>query len=121
MLLDTCIAIDLLRGNKGAVEFIVGLEAPPSISVVTLMELEVGVRGSKEASELSLFVDSINAVGVEREIAVLAGRYYRNYKKSHGLDPLDALIGATASHQGLALATLNVKHFPMFEGLERPY
>ncbi len=40
---------------------------------------------------------------------------------SHGLDDIDALIAATAEHHGLRLATLNVKHFPMFPKLRRAY
>jgi len=31
------------------------------------------------------------------------------------------VIAATALEHGLALATLNVRHFPMFEALEPPY
>ena len=34
---------------------------------------------------------------------------------------MDALIAATAKAHGLPLATLNIKHFPMFDGLTRPY
>jgi len=32
-----------------------------------------------------------------------------------------AYIAATAEHHGLKLATLNVKHFPMFPKLKRAY
>ena len=56
-----------------------------------------------------------------RDIAGLAGDYVRRYGPSHGTDPIDALIAATAKTHGLALATLNLKHFPMFAGLTRPY
>ena len=34
---------------------------------------------------------------------------------------MDAIIAATAEHHGLRLATLNVKHFPMFPKLKRAY
>ena len=40
---------------------------------------------------------------------------------SHGIDIPDAIIAATAEHHGLRLATLNVKHFPMFPKLKRAY
>jgi len=33
----------------------------------------------------------------------------------------DYLIAATAEVQGFELATLNVKHFPMFQGLRPPF
>ena len=37
------------------------------------------------------------------------------------LDFPDAVIAATAMHHGLELVTLNLKHFPMFPDLQRPY
>jgi predicted nucleic acid-binding protein len=45
----------------------------------------------------------------------------RVFAPSHGLDDVDAIIAATAEHHGLRLATLNVKHFPMFPKLKRAY
>ena len=33
----------------------------------------------------------------------------------------DLVIAASALELGLDLATLNVRHFPMFEGLRPPY
>ncbi len=54
-------------------------------------------------------------------IAERAGVYLRQFRKSHHLDMADILIAATASHHNLPLATLNLKHFPMFPHLEAPY
>ena len=33
----------------------------------------------------------------------------------------DYLIAATALTEGLELATLNIRHYPMFDGLARPF
>jgi len=33
----------------------------------------------------------------------------------------DALLAATAHCHGLELRTLNVKHYPMFPGMQPPY
>ncbi len=38
-----------------------------------------------------------------------------------GIDLVDYIIGATAKLQSADLATLNIKHFPMFKGLRPPY
>ena len=45
----------------------------------------------------------------------------RHFHGSHGIDDTDAIIAATAEHHGLDLATLNVRHFPMFPRLKRAY
>jgi predicted nucleic acid-binding protein len=46
----------------------------------------------------------------------------RQYRRSHANISLgDYLIAATADVQGLTLASLNVRHFPMFETLEPPF
>ena len=58
---------------------------------------------------------------VDDEIARLGASYLRSYKASHGTDIVDALIAATAARHDQPLATLNLKHFPMFPRLQRPY
>ena len=57
----------------------------------------------------------------DRAIAARAGVFVRLYGGSHSIDDPDAIIAATAEHHGLRLATLNVKHFPMFPKLKRAY
>lgn len=50
-----------------------------------------------------------------------AGDMMRRYRGRHNRIGLgDYLIAATADVQGLALATLNVRHFLMFEHLQPP-
>lgn len=51
-----------------------------------------------------------------------AGELMRRYRRSHGGIGLgDYLIAATADVNGLALATLNTGHFPMFPDLQPPF
>lgn len=121
MLLDTCIVIDLLRGRKEALAFIIGLRTAPSLSAVTAAELIAGVRNARERREIERLLQLYVIQDIELEIASLAGDYVRQYGPSHGVDPIDALIAATAKTRNLDLATLNLKHFPMFKGLKRPY
>jgi predicted nucleic acid-binding protein len=55
------------------------------------------------------------------EIAKRAGSHLRHFASSYAIDIPDAIIAATAEHHGLRLATLNVKHFPMFPRLKPVY
>lgn len=61
-------------------------------------------------------------IAVDESIARRAGELGRRWRASHGgLAAADLMIAATALEHDLELATLNVRHFPMFEGLEPPY
>lgn len=65
------------------------------------------------------------AFRVEPATEIIARRardMMRRYRRSHNRIGLgDYLIAATAHAQGLELATLNVRHFPMFEHLQPPF
>ena len=63
-------------------------------------------------------MEAVRDIGLET--AGLAGDYVRRYGPSHGVDPIDALIAATAKTRNLELATLNLKHFPMIDTPKRP-
>ncbi len=121
MLLDTCVVIDVLRGNEAGRAFVKGFSEPPSVSVLTATELHAGIRDLGELRRVEAALQSYLVINIGLEIATLAGDYVREYGRSHGVAPIDALIAATAKHSGLELATLNLKHFPMFKGLTRPY
>jgi hypothetical protein len=121
MVLDTCIVIDVLRGREAALAFVTGLADTPSLSVITATELIAGIRNARERRQIERLLEVYTIHDIGLEIASLAGDYVRQYGRSHSVDPIDALIAATAKTRSLDLATLNLKHFPMFKGLKRPY
>ncbi len=98
-----------------------GLSMRPSISVVSITELYAGARSVAEEDRIARLLSGMRALPVTADIARSAGQLSKHYRASHGVDDFDALIAATAEHHGLALATLNVKHFPMFPRLAAPY
>lgn len=121
ILLDTCILIDVLRGRALALAYVTGLDAQPGISAVTATELVAGCRSVKERRQVDRLIEHYIVLDIDREIACVAGEFIRDFGPSHGTDPIDALIAATAKVRAAPLATLNLKHFPMFKGLKRPY
>jgi predicted nucleic acid-binding protein len=120
-LLDTCVLIDVLRGKDAAIGFVSSLQDTPALSVATVMELMAGCRNAKERRQIDRLLSHYVIYEINADIASLAGDYIRQYGPSHGTDPIDALIAATANAYRLPLATLNIRRFPMFEGLTRPY
>jgi predicted nucleic acid-binding protein len=92
------------------------------LSVATLLEIRVGVQlldpGRKRERLERWLIEALperfeeRMLPVERHAADLAGRIIvRSQKEKWGMDSTDAIIGATAMVNDMALATLNVKHF----------
>ena len=124
VLVDTDVLIDVLRGYRPAVSFVRDYSERIILSAIVVAELYAGVRGEKDDAEqiaLENLLALFRVVPVRGDIARLGGLYSRDYGPSHGIDLPDALVAATAFLEGAELKTLNVKHFPMFEGIEPPY
>ena len=121
ILLDTSILIDVLRETAHAREWMDQLESIPSISVVTLTELTAGAKSQREELLIQELARRLKLLPVGHDVATSAGGHMKHFGKSHSVELADALIAATAEHHGLKLATLNVKHFPMFKKLRAPY
>ena len=122
-LLDRSSLIDHLRGKPEATDVLLTSsgEGPPLVSVLTRVEIEGGVRSDERQGVRRLF-DALVVVPVSDEIAKDAGALLRRYRRSHpGIDLVDYVIAATARITHSELATLNVKHFPMFDDILAPY
>ena len=120
ILLDTTVLIDVLRGHLPAVDYLRGLDEPPTCSELTRVEVLRGVRRpERDATEALL--RSLRWVGVDEQISRRAGVLGRAWHRSHALSTVDLVIAATAEELGAELATSNTRHFPMIAGLKRPY
>jgi predicted nucleic acid-binding protein len=86
-----------------------------------VLELYAGFKSRREEQNGERLLSEAKILPVTHDIAKRAGILSRIYASSHGLDDIDAIIAATAEQHGLRLATLNVKHFPMFPKLKRAY
>jgi predicted nucleic acid-binding protein len=121
IVLDTSILVDHLRGFDSATEYLAGLESRPSCSEITRIEVIQGLRSSERRAAHRLF-SLIVWVPVSESVARRAGELGRRWRRSNpGIGVADLAIAATAEDIGTGLATRNVKHFPMFEGLRTPY
>jgi len=121
ILLDTNIVIEFLRKIPIAVAWFHGLDERPAISAISLLELYAGARSQRDERDIVTVRQLLICLPINEAIGERAGALMRHYGKSHGMDIPDVLIAATAEHHGLRLATLNVKHFPMFPKLKRAY
>ena len=123
-LVDTDILIDYLYGHPSAVRLVTDHADRVILSAMSVAELYAGVRGqTRDPEQLALadFLELFPIVPVSADIARAGGLYRRDYGRSHGIGLADAVIAATAVSSDAMLMTLNVKHYPMFEGLEAAY
>ncbi len=123
ILVDSDILIAHLRGVPDARSWLreARLRSPLGISVVTVAELTGGMR-SAERREVWALLNVMRPEPVTELVARRAGELRRRFRRSHtGIGIADYLVAATALELGAELATLNVKHFPMFDDLRPPF
>lgn len=124
IIVDSDVLIAHLRGIETARDWLDGARratGPLAVSVVTVAEVSGGMR-SGERREVWRLLDAMQVEPVTEVIARRAGELMRVHRRSHsGIGLGDYLIAATAAVGGFELATLNVRHFPMFSGLAPPF
>ena len=124
ILVDSDVLTEHLRGNAAAREWLVQARrssGPLAISVVSLTEIAGGMR-SPERREVMRLLGSMQRFEAGEQVAWRAAALVREYRRSHsGIGLGDYLIAATALTEGLELATLNVRHYPMFPELAPPF
>ena len=121
-LLDTCILINLLKGDTTLQDRIVQIGSENVfVSDIILAEFYVGPNKRGD----SFFFRQ--AEWVEREFeCVFFRKSYRTYgrirayleKQGNKLDNMDLLIASTAIDNDLTLVTSNAKHFSRIPGLK---
>jgi len=116
ILLDTSIIIDVLRKRRERRELLRWLlEQGHELAccAVNVAEVYSGMR-SHEAEETTALMESLAYVQISREAARTAGELrLQLQRKGKTLSLPDAIIGAVALHEVLAVATDNVRDFSM--------
>lgn len=121
ILIDTDIVIDSLLGNSLATLHIKNNAHSLCFSAITVAEINAGIRGKKEESEVERFFSIFPIIAVTSEIARKAGAFVKQYRSSHSIEIPDSIVAATCASLNAELHTLNVKHYPMFNHLKPPY
>ena len=124
ILVDSDILIANLRGIPAAQDWLLAARrdtGPLGVSAVSLTEVAGGMRSPERRPVIRLLA-SMHAFPVTERIAWRAAEFMREHRRSdQGIGLGDYMIAATADVEGLELATLNVRHFPMIEELKAPF
>ncbi len=114
---DSDILIDYLRGLEAARSFLLKSreEAVLNISVISVAEIYAGKETTSAIKRLLIdqFLSNFYVIGVDSQIAKVAGIIRRDYNKPFA----DAIIAATALAYDLRLVTKNVRHFREIKSL----
>lgn len=113
---DSDILIWHLRGKAEAKELLKTLiddkDSELWLGAMQRAEIVFFMREEEEESTkdlLSLF----QTQSVDQKVIDQAGKFYRKWNPSHGIDPNDAILAATVSQKGGRILTQNISHYPM--------
>ena len=124
ILVDSDVVIAHLRGSAEARTWLRDARRTTrrlAVSAVSVAEVAGGMR-SPERQPVMRLLASFVTLPVSERIAWRAAELMRAHRQAHqGIGLGDYLIAATADIEGLDLATLNVRHFPMFPSLQAPF
>lgn len=118
MILDTCILIEVLKGNSEIVHFLQNQDNDLYISSVSEMELYFGALNKKEIKTLGEFISLFKVLQIDEDISKKASVLVKIYAKSHSLNIPDSLIASTAIVKKMPLFTLNLKDFKYIKDIE---
>jgi hypothetical protein len=118
MLFDTDVLIWIQRGNVKAAH-LVDRTDERSISVQTFMELLQSARDKGQHAIIKRYLAdlSFSVLPLTENIGHRALVYVEEYGLSSGMRAGDAIVAATATENGLTLATGNARHFRPVKGL----
>jgi predicted nucleic acid-binding protein len=119
ILCDTDVIIEYMKGSEVAKKEILKIEIKNiAVSSVSLMELFYGALNKRELNKIKKALNNFKIIYVDTEISNKAVELIEKYSKSHGLEPPDALIGATAIVRNIELFTYNIGDFRFIDGLK---
>ncbi|HEY6321600.1 MAG TPA: type II toxin-antitoxin system VapC family toxin [Thermoanaerobaculia bacterium] len=119
-MLDTSVCVDLIRGRASETELPSRSECV--LSVITVAELEVGIRRSTRPAAQRQAVEAFTSFFEVFPWDLQAASHYGELrvdleKRGIGIGPLDLLIAAHAHQLGAALVTGNIREFQRVSGL----
>ncbi|MCX6375856.1 MAG: PIN domain-containing protein [Armatimonadetes bacterium] len=120
---DTDVMVDLLRRFPPAMEWLGSLDDRLVLPGFVVMELIAGCKDRTEQRQVERIIRPFPITWPTREALNSALSVFADHHLGHAISMLDAVIGQTAAHLGLPLATFNRKHYSVIHGLKtvQPY
>ena len=113
--IDSDVLIWHLRGEDKARSFLKALldqDVDLWIGAMQRAEIVFFMRSEEERDTLDL-LSLFKTHPVDQGVIDEAGKFYRKWNPSHGVDPNDAILAATVAISGGRIITQNTGHYPM--------
>jgi predicted nucleic acid-binding protein len=113
--IDSDVLIWHLRGEKKARDLLKALvdeDVDLWIGAMQRAEIVFFMRPEEEQDTLDL-LSLFKTHLVDQAVIDEAGKFYRKWNPSHGIDPNDAILAATVAISGGRIITQNTDHYPM--------
>jgi predicted nucleic acid-binding protein len=122
ILLDTDVMVDILRGNESAKVWLQSIDEIGMPGLVA-MELIPGCQNTREQRTLEKELSEYQLYWPSIEDCHRAMKSFSLHHLSNNIGLMDALIAETAIGINAELATFNIKHYRVIDGLQtlRPY
>lgn len=119
ILLDTCILIELQRGNQDIKNILYQYQQDQLyITPVVIAEFYRGARNKQEFLKCKKLVSLFRILSIDHNVTDQFNSLFENYALSHRPSVPDMLIAATAMHYKFVLYTLNIKDFDFITELK---
>lgn len=114
VLLDSDIAIEILRDNQDIIKKILTLEARFYTTSVNVFELWSGRSNDKKMEE---FLSSFQILEFDKESAIISGNIRKELKKKGTqIDFRDLFVASICIKNDIEFFTHNIKHFQRLQG-----
>jgi hypothetical protein len=123
-LLDTSVLVDLWRGSPAAVRWLQGQRTTVfGLPVLVCMEVVDGARDARERQQAIKLLRPYPVVHLIAADSAWAHEQHAQFKLSHNVGIIDALIGSAAARLAVPIYTLNTRHFTPLPSVTsyRPY
>jgi len=113
--IDSDVLIWHLRGKEKARKLLKALvdeDVDLWIGAMQRAEIVFFMRPEEESDTLDL-LSLFKTHPVDQTVIDEAGKFYRSWNPSHGIDPNDAILAATVAISGGRIITQNIGHYPM--------
>ena len=119
IILDSCIVIELQKGNKKIIEEVYKFDQENIfITPIVIAEFYRGARDKKELTVCKKLIAKFRVLALDERVVDGFSKLFENYALSHRPSIPDVLIAATSVYYQIPLFTLNKKDFQFIPSIE---